>query len=156
MPGKKILAYIIPILLLAIDQITKFLILKKIPQEGIFLIQQNNFTFSFQLIKNQNLAFSIAIPQIFIFAIISVILIILGYLLYRAVKKDYTIQILAYLLVIVGAISNLYDRIIHGGVIDFISFNIFEYQLAVFNLADIWIVIGVAILLLKEPFKGKV
>ncbi len=156
MPGKKILAYIIPILLLAIDQTIKFLVLTKIPQEGVFLIEQNNFVFSLQLIKNQNLAFSISMPQYIIFAIVALIIIILIYLLYRAIKKDNSIQIIAYFIIIVGAISNLFDRIIHDGVIDFISLNIFDYQLAVFNLADVWIVIGVAILLLKEPFKGKI
>jgi signal peptidase II len=135
--------------------VSKFLILKKTSSEGIFFINQNNFKFSFKLVKNENLAFSIEMPQFLIFTIIIVLLIILLIFLIKSIKDKNDILTFAFLLIILGAASNLFDRIYHGAVIDFISFNIFKMQLAVFNLADVWIVLGVAILLIKEPFKMK-
>jgi len=129
--------------------------LKRDADQGIFLIQKDNFVFSFQLIKNPDLAFSLSLPQTAIFLIISAIIIVLGIFLYKSFKKGDLFLFFSFLLIISGAISNLIDRIIHGAVIDFISFNIVSFQFAVFNLADVWIVLGVALLIFKEPFKVK-
>lgn len=50
-------------------------------------------------------------------------------------------------LIIGGALGNATDRIVYGAVADFFSFHAFGYQWYVFNLADVAIVAGVAILL---------
>ena len=50
-------------------------------------------------------------------------------------------------LVIGGALGNATDRIVHGAVADFFSFHAYGYHWYVFNLADVAIVAGVAILL---------
>lgn len=50
-------------------------------------------------------------------------------------------------LVIGGALGNAADRLIHGAVADFFSFHAFGYYWYIFNLADVAIVAGVAILL---------
>jgi len=149
------LTYLIPVILAAIDQASKYLIITKLSGKGIFFIDQEKFTFAFQLVKNPNLAFSIAIPQYFIFAIVIIITMVLVIFLYRAIKQKNDILIFAFLLIILSAVSNLVDRLIHGAVIDFVSLKIFGMQLAVFNMADVWIVLGVAILLFKESFKMK-
>ena len=55
--------------------------------------------------------------------------------------------------------GNLIDRIIHKGVIDYLSFTIFKYDFPVFNLADIGITVGVFLLListLKEKEDNKI
>jgi lipoprotein signal peptidase len=54
-------------------------------------------------------------------------------------------------LIIIGAISNLLDRIYQGGVIDFINF----FGLTVINFSDIYISLGVAWLLFDELKKNK-
>lgn len=152
---KNLFIYIVPLLLLIIDQLIKFLVLKKMPDQGIFLIQAEKLELAIRLVKNTNLAFSIPLPSILIYIIIIALVLVLSYLLYRAVKNQKNLIIFCLLLIILGAISNLFDRIVHGAVIDFVSIKIFSWQLAVFNLADVWIVLGVAILFIKEPFKIK-
>jgi signal peptidase II len=52
-------------------------------------------------------------------------------------------------LIIIGGISNLIDRFIYGSVIDFIQVFIGDYRLSVFNLADVYIILGICILLKK-------
>ncbi len=50
-------------------------------------------------------------------------------------------------LVIGGAIGNGIDRIVYGAVVDFVHFHVGDFSWYVFNLADVWIVAGVAGLL---------
>ena len=49
-------------------------------------------------------------------------------------------------LVIGGALGNVYDRIVFGAVADFFSFHAFGFYWYIFNVADIWIVFGVALM----------
>ena len=53
-----------------------------------------------------------------------------------------------------GIYGNLIDRIFYGRVIDYLSFNIFNYSFPIFNFADICIVIGV-VLLLFDYLRGE-
>jgi signal peptidase II len=62
-------------------------------------------------------------------------------------------------LIIGGAASNLLDRIIYGAVADFFFFNIGDFRWYVFNLADVWIVCGVGVMLvdifIHKPDKNR-
>ena len=46
-----------------------------------------------------------------------------------------------------GIIGNLFDRIIYGAVVDYLSFTIFNYNFPVFNMADIGITVGAVLLI---------
>lgn len=50
-------------------------------------------------------------------------------------------------LIVIGGLSNLFDRICYGFVIDFIRINVASYSLSVFNLADIYIALGLILML---------
>lgn len=52
--------------------------------------------------------------------------------------------------VLAGAISNLIDRLIYGGVVDFIHLSFCGYSFPIFNIADIAISVGAALILWKE------
>lgn len=60
---------------------------------------------------------------------------------------------LALALVISGAIGNGIDRLVFGAVVDFVHFHVGTFSWYVFNLADVWIVAGVAALL-YDSFRG--
>jgi signal peptidase II len=51
-------------------------------------------------------------------------------------------------MIIGGTLGNLFDRVYHNYVIDFISLNIFGYNFPVFNFADILITCGAIILII--------
>ncbi len=74
---------------------------------------------------------------------------ILGVWLFRTVKL---LVATALGLVIGGALANVIDRIVHGAVADFFSFHAMGYYWYVFNLADVAIVAGVALLLYDSVF----
>ena len=98
-----------------------------------------NTGIAFGLFKNQGVVF-IIIP------IIAIILLIFNIYYYRNNKEDLSrIYIIAFSLILGGAIGNLIDRMYFGYVIDFIDFRVWP----VFNIADSAITIGSAIILLK-------
>ena len=61
---------------------------------------------------------------------------------------------LALALIIGGAIGNGIDRVVYGAVVDFIYFHVGSFSWYVFNLADVWIVAGVAGLLYDSFTNG--
>ena len=86
----------------------------------------------------------------------AITLAITAYLVRAMMTTQGRITRLGYALIIGGALGNLIDRIIHGAVVDFISLHYAGYYWYVFNLADIWISLGVALLVWgfwreKEP-----
>ena len=66
------------------------------------------------------------------------------------VFKSKGVKRLSYLLVFGGAIGNFYDRIIYKAVPDFIDFHVGNFHWFIFNVADIFITIGVVFMILIE------
>lgn len=102
----------------------------------------------FTLVHNTGIAFGLFKDCGLVFVIIPLILtglLIYNVYYYRNSEHLNRTYILAFSLILGGAIGNLIDRICLGYVIDFIDFRIWP----VFNIADSAITIGAAIILLK-------
>jgi signal peptidase II len=98
------------------------------------------FSFSGNSICNKNIAWSIpTAPGFFYFFW----LIIFFALAYSFLKSKQHSEKLALVFILSGAVSNMIDRATHGCVIDFIDLKIWP----IFNLADIYITIGIVLLL---------
>lgn len=134
-----------------IDQLTKGVVTNLISyQEAIDVIP--NF-FYLTYVKNTGGAWSILSGNVVFLLIIGFLCIIaLGYFINK--KEDFTKLEVTYLgLIIGGVLGNLFDRLIHKSVIDFIGLVFGSYYFPVFNFADICIVCG-GILLIIDSFKG--
>ena len=55
-------------------------------------------------------------------------------------------------LIIGGAIGNVYDRFAYGAVADFFSFHALGFYWYIFNIADVWIVLGVGLIILESVY----
>ena len=143
--------FIIAIIALLIDQISKILIgLYFNLNKSIVIIK--NF-FSITLVHNTGAAWSILQNKnifILIFSIVALIIIYRFMFLFKTNKRNN----FAFGLLVGGIFGNLLDRIVYGYVRDFFDFTIFSYDYPVFNIADIFIVIGV-ILLIIAIIKGE-
>jgi len=84
--------------------------------------------------------------------IVSAITIVMLVWLYRN-RKTYLTWALG--LIIGGALGNLADRIQNGAVADFLDFHLASYHWPAFNLADSFVFIGVAMLLIEDLFLAK-
>ena len=63
-------------------------------------------------------------------------------------ERTYALVRFAYASILGGAIGNLYDRIMHGAVTDFISWHIGNAYWPTFNVADVGICLGVGLLII--------
>ena len=148
---KKILINFITVLsIFLIDRISKIYVIKLDNNFNGAEIFSSNFL-NIYLIWNEGIAFgllSMADSELynFISILISVIILVIIFMIFRAegIKK------FALLMILGGAIGNLYDRIIFGAVPDFIDFHIGNFHWFIFNFADVFITLGVFFMILIE------
>lgn len=125
--------------LVLIDQVSKLLVVNYLSDKIVLI---NNF-FSLDYVKNTGAAFGFFSGNIFFLVLITLALVI--YLIYELKQNiDKKFNLLFIILIISGAIGNLIDRVFRGFVVDFISFILFNSQMPVFNIADIFVTCGVA------------
>lgn len=135
--------FILIIILICIDQISKFLVVfnkDNLPKTIIknFL----NITYC----ENRGIAFGLASGYVQLFAIITLVIIV-AILICVCInfKKINTFLSVGIGMLISGGVGNLIDRLIRSYVVDFIDFGDF-INFPVFNIADIFVVIGVIVI----------
>ena len=103
------------------------------------------------LIWNEGIAFGFfSFDEKYYYNILTLIisLIIIGILIFTL--KSNGIQKYALLMILGGALGNLFDRIFYKAVPDFFDFHIGDFHWFIFNVADIFITIGVIFMILIE------
>ena len=142
--------FIIAVIILIIDQLTK-MIVNTYLIDNIITVIPNFFKLEYAL--NTGAAWSILNNHQVVLIIISVILMIILFMFHNNFKVNKRNNI-AFGLLFGGIWGNLVDRLFHGYVIDFLSFKIFNYDYPIFNIADIAVVVGI-ILLVFAIIKGE-
>ena len=134
--------YITSFILMLIDLLTKYLVSNYLTFKEVI----PNF-FNIYLTHNNGAAFSILKDNQILLIIISIL--VLFYIIKYMIPKITTnMEYISISMIIGGTLGNLFDRIYHNYVIDFISLKIFKYNFPVFNLADILITCGAIILII--------
>ncbi|WP_317855952.1 signal peptidase II [Chakrabartyella piscis] len=130
--------------LIGVDQWTKYLALVELKPVGNIVFVQGFMDFTF--VENRGVAFGMFSGQRwFILLLTSIITLVLVYYYIKLPKtKEYKPVRFAMVLVFAGAIGNIIDRMRLGYVVDFFEFTFFEWP--VFNMADIYVVVGVILL----------
>ena len=140
------------LVVILLDMVSKYIVSKLlIVNESVMIIK--NF-FNITYVRNTGAAFSIFSGNTFLVMVIS-FMIIMGIILYISKNKPGNkIEKISYSLILGGAIGNFIDRIIYGYVRDFIEIDIFGWDYPIFNLADVFVVVGV-ILLVIATWRGR-
>ena len=133
--------------LISIDQISKYMALNYLKDIGSIPIIENIFHLTY--VENRGAAFGMLQGNQFIFIIAATLAMVVGlYYIYK-----YKLSLLAkssIVLIISGAIGNMIDRVRLGFVVDYFDFRIiWEY---VFNIADVFVVIGTILLCIHIIF----
>ena len=141
-------------IILIIDQIIKIIIRSNLNEYQEIKIIKNFF--SITLLKNTGAAFSILKNSTLLLIIISVLFILLISKYIKKEEKNLTkLDVYSYGIILGGIFGNLLDRIIHKGVIDYLSFRFLSYYFPVFNFADISITVGIALLIISTIINEK-
>ena len=135
-----------------IDRVSKFYILKLAELENSVDIYITSYLNLF-LIWNKGIAFGLfSMNESALYNTITVIIFfIITAILFMMWKND-NIQRYFLCLVAGGALGNLYDRIVYTAVPDFIDLHFYGFHWFVFNVADVFISVGVFCLILVEFF----
>lgn len=115
--------------------------------------------FNLTLLHNTGAAFSFLAGhpgwQRWFFAIIAVGATIGLTIWMRRLRADDKLLGASLALIIGGALGNLYDRLAHGYVVDFLSFHVAGWYYPAFNVADIGITLGAIGLIWESVFEGR-
>ncbi|GAC1393226.1 MAG: signal peptidase II [Ktedonobacteraceae bacterium] len=145
-----VLALLVTIVVIALDQWTKFLVVTYLsPPESRSISLVGPYLILYY-IQNSGAAFSLLKNTGVLIVLIVVAMIAVGYIYLRILNSGPLYYKVIFGLIIGGALGNVIDRIHNGGyVVDFIAFRIpqINFYFAIFNVADACITIGVLLLL---------
>jgi signal peptidase II len=140
------------------DQVSKTIVRQKMRYEEPISFVNNHFT----LIKIENtgaflsLGDKLANPYRFILLTLLPVLSLLAAVVYIIIKTNFSKITLAGIICVVGGgIGNIYDRVVHGSVTDFMHIRFGIFQTGIFNVADVSIMVGMGLILLDAWTRQK-
>ena len=144
-----ILSSLLVSVLLGLDLLFKYLVSTYLTTVNII----DNF-FSLTYVLNDGAAFSLFASRTYLLILIA--LICLFFIIYELKNNlDDRMLSIGYSLALAGLLGNFLDRLIDGYIIDYLSFKILGYNYPIFNFADILIVVGIVIVIIKEILKER-
>ena len=143
--------YLFAVLLIAIDQITKWNIVQnfELYQEKIIVPG----IFSLFYIQNEGAAWGIFQGKMVFFYLVTFI--VVGYLIYMFQQEKNKTKLvgISFALILSGAIGNFIDRLLNGYVVDMFRLDFINFP--IFNVADVCLTVGVALMLIHVLFFEK-
>ena len=138
------------ILIFLIDRISKIYVIslnKKFLEPEIFSSKFINI----YLVWNEGIAFGLfSSNDINFYNITTFLIILIIMILFYMITQSQGLQKYSLFMILGGAIGNVFDRILYKSVPDFIDFHVNEFHWFIFNVADIFITIGVICMILTE------
>lgn len=147
---KNFIVYGLAFIMIIFDQIIKLIVVNN---KGLLPKQIINNILSFTYCENRGVAFSLGDGNVILFIFLNILLIFAVIFFYEKNKTKFnSLGKIFFSMTVAGGVSNLLDRIIRGFVVDFIDINQL-FSFAIFNVADIFITVGVLGLAICYIFK---
>jgi len=138
------------LLIFLLDRLSKVYVIfldNKFSGTEIFSSKFLNIT----LIWNEGIAFGLlSFNEIIFYNILTLIIFIIILIIFFMLLKSDGLKKYTLLMILGGALGNVYDRIFYGAVPDFIDFHIGNFHWFIFNVADIFITLGVIFMIIIE------
>ena len=140
-------------IIFSLDRISKFYIILKSETNLSSSLYTSKFL-NINLIWNEGIAFGLfSFNENYLYNLLTILIVIVIFIILIMIIKSEGFKRYALSMIFGGAVGNLYDRIFYSAVPDFIDFHIKDFHWFIFNVADIFITIGVIIMILSE-FRG--
>ena len=109
-----------------------------------------------ELVWNEGIAFGLlSFNQSYFYNILTILIVVIIIIIFFMLLKSDGFRKYSFLMIFGGALGNLYDRIFFKAVPDFVDFHIGNFHWFIFNVADIFISLGIICLIFDEMFFNK-
>ncbi len=144
------LSLLIVLVIFFVDRISKLYILNLAETEKYVDIYFNSFL-NFHLIWNTGIGFGLfSSGTSFYYNLITILIVLINIIILIMVFKSQDFKIFFFLMILGGSSGNLFDRIYYKAVPDFIDIHYGSFHWFVFNVADIFITLGIMCLIIVE------
>ena len=153
---KKIIYYfLISLSIFALDRISKIYVINIAEKFGQVDIYINKFL-NIILVWNSGIGFGLlSFEKEFLYNLITLIIILVNFvILYLGIKSN-NLKGFLFFIILGGSLGNLFDRLYYSAVPDFIDINYKGFHWFIFNVADIFISVGIICLIFVELFFNK-
>tara|TARA_B100000035_G_scaffold9676_1_gene8256 strand:+ start:927 stop:1400 length:474 start_codon:yes stop_codon:yes gene_type:complete len=155
MKKKTIWSLLFIITIFLIDRITKILVINSAEEIGEVNISLTSFL-NINLIWNEGIAFGLfSFDEKIYYNLLTFLIIVVTLIILWMIVKTEKIEKLAFMMIFGGSLGNIFDRLIYFAVPDFIDFHVKNFHWFIFNVADIFITVGVILLIYNELFLRK-
>ncbi|OQA82812.1 MAG: Lipoprotein signal peptidase [Lentisphaerae bacterium ADurb.Bin242] len=144
-------ALILGLLLVVLDQYSKYWVVKSIPFGSRVPVISGFFNLTY--ITNTGAAWGILSGRGWFLLLISILVMLSAIWFLRSLTDGWAERYFAIFLVISGIVGNSIDRIFRGAVVDFLQFYVGKYVWPSFNVADSCICVGVILFILSTLFR---
>ena len=149
------ISFLIILTIFLIDRFSKLFVIKLDSQNDSSEIFLSKFL-NIQLIWNEGVAFGLlSFEDGKLYNIITVFILLVILVIFFMIVKSNGVKKYSLLMIVGGALGNFYDRVLNKAVPDFIDFHIGNFHWFIFNIADIFITIGVIFMILLEFIEVK-
>tara|TARA_B100000029_G_scaffold482051_1_gene531680 strand:+ start:2356 stop:2829 length:474 start_codon:yes stop_codon:yes gene_type:complete len=153
---KKFFNLFLVIFIFTLDRLSKIIVIKFYEPTSEHNISLTSFI-NINLIWNEGIAFGLlSFEDKFYYNLITLLIVLITLLIIWLANKSKGIEKLSFMMIIGGSSGNIFDRIYYLSVPDFIDISINNFHWFIFNVADIFISIGVILLIILEFFKKKI
>ena len=139
-------------LIFLVDRISKIYVIfldKKFSGSEIFVSKFLNIN----LIWNEGIAFGLlSFDQENLYNFLTILIILIIFFIFMMTLKSYGQKKIGLIMILGGALGNVFDRILYKAVPDFIDIHIGNYHWFIFNVSDIFITLGVLWMIFMELF----
>ncbi len=139
-----------------IDRVTKLIMINLYD-----LHSEKNYSLTsfinLELIWNSGIAFGLlSFDNSTYYNFITLIIIVITLVIFYMMINSFGIQKYGFMMIFGGSIGNIFDRLVYSSVPDFIDIHFNNFHWFIFNVADIFITLGLFILIYFELFNNKI
>ncbi len=139
-------------LIFLFDRVTKILVINSLNSNSEISYQLNSYI-DLNLIWNSGIAFGLlSFDEIKYYNLLTIIIILVTAVIFWMIIKTEGIEKIGFMMIFGGSLGNIFDRIYYSSVPDFIDIHINNFHWFIFNVADIFITLGVILLICQEIF----
>ena len=152
---KNLLNFFLIIVIFCIDRVSKFLMIQSSNPYGDININVTSFL-NLNLIWNDGIAFGLfSFDQNLYYNMLTIFICLIILIIVWLMLNSRGFEQLSFIMIVGGSLGNIFDRFYYSAVPDFIDIHFNNYHWFIFNVADIFITLGIMFLISIEIFSSK-